>query len=133
MLARPHSLQRRALRRLLLWTAALAVLMAALAPAVAQAVMTGSGASWVEVCTAQGAKWISVDDAGDPSTSKAMHGLEHCPYCSLQLPTADLPPTPPAQLPAPVRVAMFPPAFEAAPRTLHAWVSAQPRAPPALA
>lgn len=128
-----HARHRHTTRRLLLWIAALAVLMAALAPAVAQALVSGNGAAWVEVCTAQGARWISVDDAGDPSTTKAMHGLEHCPYCSLQLPTADLPPTPPAALPAPVRVAAFPPAFAAAPRTLHAWVSAQPRAPPTCA
>ena len=113
-------------RRLATWIAALAVLLAALAPAISHAM----GSSWVEVCTVQGSKWVPVDDGGDAGQTDPAHALEHCPYCSLQLPALAVPPVTP-QLPLVVAPTdEFPLAFLAAPRTLHAWVSAQPRAPP---
>lgn len=116
----------RAHRRLASWIAALAVLVAALAPALSHAM----GSGWVEVCTVQGSKWVQVDDGGDAGQTAPAHAFEHCPYCSLHVPALAVPPVS-RQLPlvlAPTDE--FPLAFLAAPRTLHAWVSAQPRAPP---
>jgi hypothetical protein len=119
----------RAHRRIATWIAALAVLLAALAPAVSHALGSSLGEGWVLVCTAQGAKWVQPGDDSTPVTSPS---VEHCPYCTLHTPTIGMPPAPPAVLPAVDAATFVPPAFLAAPRTLHAWASAQPRAPPAL-
>lgn len=111
----------------------LVVLLASLAPSLSHALGAAQGPSWVEICTAQGSKWVQGDSA-DSGESKnapaAAHLLEHCPYCSIHTPALGLPPTP---LVVPLDLgheAEVPPAFLAAPRTSHAWVSAQPRAPP---
>lgn len=112
------------------WIAVLAVLMAALAPAISHALGSQGAASWVEVCSAQGSRWVQ-DDAqtGDPAPG-VEHALEHCPCCSIHPDALGLPPAPLQALPAPAPRHAVPQAFLAAPRTLHAWVSAQPRAPP---
>lgn len=117
-------------RRLTSWIAALAVLLASLAPSLSQALASATGLDWIEVCTAQGSKWIQAGDDGTERAPGAAHGLEHCPYCSLHTPTLGLPPAP--RLDAlPLRLShAIPRAFLAAPQTPHAWVSAQPRAPP---
>jgi hypothetical protein len=119
----------RAHRRLTSWIAALAVLLAALAPALSHALGSSPGEGWVLVCTAQGAKWVQPGDDNAPVTGPS---VEHCPLCTLHTPTIGMPPAPPAVLPVVDAAAFVPPAFLAAPRTLHAWASAQPRAPPAL-
>lgn len=117
---------RRAPRLLATWIAALAFLLAALAPTISHAV----GSSWVEICTAQGSKWVQADDGGDAGQPDAAHTLEHCPYCSLHVPTLGVPPTPEVLPSLLAPTDELPLAFLAAPRTLHAWVRAQPRAPP---
>lgn len=123
----------RASRRLCAWIATLAVLMAALAPAISQAVGARGAATWIEVCTAGGSRWIASDPAapaGEAPAPGLEHALDHCPYCSLHAPLADLPPAPAAALPDPGLDHVLPRAFLQAPRTLHAWRQAQPRAPP---
>lgn len=122
---------RRVTRLVASWIAVLAVLMAAIAPAVSHAVGSPGAASWVEVCTAQGSKWVQ-NDAGGDSIPDAEHALEHCPYCSIHPNAVGIPPAPLQDLPAAGLAHAVPQAFLAAPRTLHAWVSAQPRAPPHL-
>ena len=120
----------RAHSRLTSWIAALAILLASLAPSLSHALASATGASWVEICTAQGAKWIQADEDGAEPAPASANVLEHCPYCSLQAPTLGLPPATGWSQP-PLRLAQeLPLAFLAAPRTLHAWLSAQPRAPP---
>jgi Protein of unknown function (DUF2946) len=112
------------------WIAILAVLLASLAPTLAHAFRSDAGVSWIEVCTTQGAKWIQAGDDTPERAPATAHVIDHCPYCSLHTPTLALPPT---ATPAPALLPLsheVPPAFLAAPRTLHAWVSAQPRAPP---
>ncbi|MBX3607361.1 MAG: DUF2946 domain-containing protein [Piscinibacter sp.] len=106
--------------------AMLALLLMSLAPAVSHAL----GGTWTEVCTAQGSKWVrgEAKDAGDAPA--ALHGLEHCPLCSVHAPVLGLPPAVDLGVPAPETSIGVTPAFLAAPRTLHAWVSALPRAPP---
>ncbi len=118
--------------RLTSWIAVFAILLASLVPSLSQAMGFEKGMSWIEVCTAQGSKWVA-DDAGDsgtPATTK--HLLEHCPYCSIHSPALGMPPATISVAEAVDRGHEVPLAFLAAPRTLHAWVSAQPRAPPAL-
>lgn len=120
----------RAHRRLTSWIAALAILLASLAPTLSHALASATGANWIEVCTTQGSKWVQAGDDGAERAPASTHLLEHCPYCSLHAPTLGLPPVMErVHLPLPVGPAV-PPAFLSAPRTLHAWVSAQPRAPP---
>jgi hypothetical protein len=120
----------RAHRRLTSWIAALAILLAALAPALSHALASATGTNWIEICTTQGSKWIQAGEDGTERAPASSHLLEHCPYCTLQAPALGLPP---ATLldPLPLRLShAVPLAFLSAPRTLHAWVSAQPRAPP---
>lgn len=112
------------------WIAALAILLASLAPSLGHALALANGTTWIEICTTQGSKWIPAGKDGSQQAPASAHVLEHCPYCSLHAPTLGLPPA--TQL-APLPLALgqeLPLAFLAAPRTLHAWVSAQPRAPP---
>ena len=108
----------------------MAILLASLVPALGHAVSSATGADWIEICTTQGSKWIQ---AGEPSTEQpagSVHLLEHCPYCSLHTPTPGLAPvTDLVYLPLRLTHAV-PLAFLSAARTPHAWVSAQPRAPP---
>lgn len=112
----------------------LAMAMAALAPAVAQAVVAGAGnRDWVEVCSVSGVVWVkaaaaeSEHDAGSPMADGAMN----CPWCSLHGGAAGLLPqaqvaswhsTGPALLnrvnPAPIASAL--------------WRGAPARAPPHL-
>ena len=120
----------RAHRRLTSWIAVLAILLASLAPALSHALATATGTSWVEICTTQGSKWIQAGEDGSERSPASAHVLDHCPYCSLHAPTLGLPPaTLLGQLPLQLSHEV-PRAFLFAPRTLHAWLSAQPRAPP---
>ncbi len=116
--------------RLTHWIAALAVLLGALAPALSHAFAPSQGGTWVEVCTAQGSRWVQAESGSTEGTPTALHALEHCPYCSLHTPTLGLPPAPVTEPLASNLGEAVPLAFLFAPRTLHAWVSAQPRAPP---
>jgi hypothetical protein len=118
--------------RLTQWIAILAVLLASLAPTLGHALGNASGGSWVEVCTSQGSRWIQAAEDGSQHAPASAHLLEHCPYCSLHSPTFGLPPAPVTPLMASGVSHVVPLAFLAAPRTLHAWSSAQPRAPPLI-
>lgn len=120
----------RAHRRLTTWLAALAILFAALAPSLSHALASASGSDWIEVCTIQGSKWIATGEDGSERGPASAHVLDHCPYCSVHAPTLGLPPANDSVQPPSRRAHEVPLAFLAAPRTLHAWVSAQPRAPP---
>ncbi len=120
-----------AIRRLTSWTAILAVLLLSFAPLVSQALGPDQYGAWVEICSANGAKWVKAAD-GAPSVPKSAHALEHCPYCSVHVSALGMPPS--MALPMPDGARFDPPrAFVAAPYTLHAWRSAQPRGPPHLA
>lgn len=120
----------RATRRFAAWLAMFAMLLGALAPAVAQAVVASQGGpGWVQVCSASGMMWVEADALEDPAAGKPMaDASRHCSWCSLQG-AAGLPPAPsPAaalDLPAEPPKAHFRSASPAAP-----WPSAQSRAPP---
>lgn len=117
-----------------LWLAILAVAALSLMPTIshARAWAQGSG-SWTEICTAQGMKRIAPDadgTTGAGGTNAALHA-DHCAYCALGA-GAGLPPAPAAATPVPTGGAEVPLLFLHAPRTLHAWLAAPPRAPPLL-
>ena len=123
----------RSTHRLATWLATLALLLGALAPAVAQALVdTRSDAGWVEICSSSGMRWVQLNadaDPGDPASDEPMaDGSRHCPWCNLHGATG-LPPAPtltpllaplatvPQVPPSPVSFATF-------------WPAAPPRAPP---
>ncbi|MDZ7855821.1 DUF2946 domain-containing protein [Sphaerotilus sp.] len=110
----------------------MAILLASLAPSLSHALGSAKAASWIEICTLQGSKWIAEKTDDSPSAPTVSHVFEHCSFCSMHAATLGLPPS--AELvPLPIEGhGEFPPAFYAAPRTPHAWVSARPRAPPQL-
>ena len=125
----------RAHLRSLSWLALAAMLALALLPSVSHALRFAQGdpQSLAEICTPQGMRTVLVDggatDDNMPATAAA--GAD-CPYCSLCGHLAALPPASPSVLPPMVAEAAVPTLFLQAPRTLCAWASAQPRAPPVL-
>lgn len=115
------------------WLALVAILLMALAPVLSHALQVRGAATWSEVCTAQGARWVDVDGAlvgapADTHTTPAQV-FDHCPWCSLHSGDALLPRLP-AAVALPAGVDTVPRLFLAAPRTLFAWLAAQPRGPP---
>jgi hypothetical protein len=113
------------------WMALLAILLVSLAPVVAHAVGSGSRASWSEVCSAQGSKWIQIDAASPLELPAAVDASEHCALCLVNAHGLGLSPQPQGAILAQSGHGHdFPIAFLAVPRTPHAWVTAQPRAPP---
>jgi len=115
------------------WIACFAILLSALAPVISHAVQSTVPPGWIEICSVTGAKMVRADDAAPAkpgSDESQAHVFKHCPYCAVHTDHLGLPPAPLA------RVALMPLGFDVpelfllAPRTLFAWASAQPRAPP---
>jgi Protein of unknown function (DUF2946) len=124
-------------QRLLTWLALVAVLGMALLPTLSHALAfaRGDASRWAEVCTPQGMRLVAVDDsagAEDKTLPTASGQLEHCPLCALGAGAMAPPPAPLAVLWLPLAGAEPPTAFLQAPRTAHAWRSAQPRGPPSF-
>ncbi len=126
-------------RRLAAWIACFAILLAALAPSISQAVANAkqqSGSGWAEICSVAGIRFVQVVEDGTTedgkSAGKAMQ-MEHCAFCSTHAGSVGLPPTSPA-LPLPVAsgTAIFPALYYQSPAPLFIWSTAQSRAPPAL-
>jgi hypothetical protein len=121
-------------RQLIAWIACLAVLMGAVAPVLSHAFQPApGGAGWVEVCTAMGQQMVHIDGAAaEPSKGKQAddHARAHCPYCSSHAVQLGLPPASSPVLFVPTLHHGLPALFFAAPRTLFAWSTAQPRGPP---
>ncbi|MFN7727078.1 MAG: DUF2946 family protein [Rubrivivax sp.] len=122
----------RAYRRLATCIALLAIALASLLPSLRHAVAAASGSPWTEICTADGAKWVNADDDRSEPGSKPVSLQDPCPYGAFCTPALVLPSASRDILPPSPLRHHVPLAFLAAPRTLHAWVSAQPRAPPPL-
>lgn len=123
----------RSARQLIAWIACFAILMSTLAPVISQALRADPATPWTEVCTPLGAKLVRIDDATPGSPTQKLpggHPLQHCPYCTLH--AMGLPPAPASPLQLPVLSFGLPELFYAAPAPLHAWATAQPRAPPRL-
>lgn len=125
-------------RRFAAWIACFAILLAALAPSISQAVANAkqeSGSGWAEICSVAGIRFVQIDGgaADEKSGGKAMQ-MEHCAFCSTHAGSVGLPPTSPV---LPLLVAsgtvIFPSLYYQSPAPLFIWSTAQSRAPPALA
>lgn len=113
------------------WLALIAVLALALAPTVSRALASAHGeADWTEICTPLGLKLQAPADAGDEAPAAHLGQLEHCGFCGLSTGAAPLPVLASLGLPAATAAEALPALFLQAPRTLFAWLSALPRAPP---
>jgi hypothetical protein len=112
----------------------MAALSMAVMPTLAHALAFANGDDTTQICTPQGMKIVSLDpwsaEEGGAPTSQA--SLDHCPYGMLASGAAPLPASPSQWHAQAAGTAEAPPAFFQAPRTLFAWASAQPRAPPVL-
>jgi hypothetical protein len=123
-------------RRLWLWLVMAAVSFAALAPAVSQWLVSAGAPAWVQVCSAQGMRWVQATAPGlgqpdDGSGTTASH--DTCHYCQLSHHGAAPPPAAAPALLSPSAARVMPERFLSAAATSPVWLSAQPRAPPALA
>lgn len=116
------------------WIACIAILLSSLAPAIAHALQRDGQGAWAEVCTTSGSKVVSLDSglADEAPSLPAEHPLQHCPYCSLHAPALGMPPGSLAVPTLVPQLSAVPEPMLAAPRTLFAWATAQPRAPPRL-
>jgi Protein of unknown function (DUF2946) len=89
----------------------------------------GQATPWAEACTT-----MAMEPAGAMAsaadTGGLTHVLEHCSLCSLHSDTPAVLPGAAVALPLLALSDGPPPLFFLAARTPHAWVSAQPRAPP---
>lgn len=125
----------RAHRRLVTLIAVFAILVGSLAPVVSRVLAGGGPTEMAEYCTADGTVMVMLDDRDGHDghtggSSSGGHPFEHCPYCSSHAPALDLPPVAMVVRLVPGLSDAPPPARLFAPRTLHAWLTAQPRAPP---
>jgi hypothetical protein len=123
----------RTTHRFAAWLAMLAMLLGALAPTVAQAVVASQGGpGWVQVCSASGMVWVqadAIDGDGIASASESMaDASRHCPWCNLHG-AVGLPPAP-AQQPALALRAELPAAPFRSALPAPPWPTAQSRAPP---
>jgi len=104
------------------WLALLALVAAALAPTLTQAL--GSDV-WGQVCSAT----AKAGTGGNPAPADE-HAAAHCPYCALQLPALG-PPLSPVPLPVVRAAALVLPALpQGLQRHARIWAQASPRAPP---
>lgn len=123
----------RATHRFAAWLAMLAMLLGALAPTVAQAVVSAKGGpDWVQVCSASGMFWVRADGQEDKAAEggkSLVDAARHCPWCSLQG-AAGLPPASRADIAAFAGRSEVPaaPIRSATPAT--PWPTALSRAPP---
>ena len=116
------------------WLAIFALLLGCVAPTLTRAMPSGAGDGWRAICSSVGIRWVDPTGAATvgksaPAPSPQQMG-EHCPWCSLHTMALGLPPAPLPALPLLLLGHAVPQLFRAAPHTLHAWSSAQPRAPP---
>ncbi len=76
--------------------------------------------------------WVAASEgvADDEPSPMGGHGFKHCLFCGSHAAVMHGPPVTAVVLYVPHLTEARPPAFLFAPRTLHAWTSAQPRAPP---
>jgi len=71
----------RRLQRFASWIATFAIVLAALAPTVSQALVASglAGSGWIEVCSAQGTRWVASDEASPEAPFEHCEGV--CAYC----------------------------------------------------
>jgi hypothetical protein len=120
--------------RTLRWAALLALLMATLAPSVAQALRHARSEilPWSQLCSATGGKRVVFEpQSDDPSSNARMHALEQCGVCASQHGGWAPPPVAPVVALRPDLQALAPKPRPLPALVPFAWLLAQPRAPPA--
>lgn len=125
-------------RRLTTWFALWLLVLTALLPVAAQAMVTRQqGGEWLEVCTSTGMVRVA-PDAADSAQSASTDGQtgefnlgQHCPLCTLHDATLALPPVAFQFQPVPA-LADFPPAYYRSVQAASVWLAAPARAPPRL-
>ncbi len=110
-------------RRCAAWLACIAILFAALAPSISQALSTASSATQTEICSTGATKLVKV------TAGKALH-FQHCPFCATHAGSFALPPSASLAMPLPEARHSRPFLFYQSPRPLPIWTVAQSRAPP---
>lgn len=128
-----------ATRRLLAWCALVAMLMGAVAPGISRVVAAASPGNPIaladtlaEICTVGDGRGDAPAAVHAATPGHLKLHLDHCAYCHLAGDAPGLPVSCFMPMPAATIVALQPLLFLQAPRTLHAWRAAQPRAPPIL-
>jgi hypothetical protein len=123
----------RAHRRLTAWLAMLAMVLGALAPTVAQAVVASSDRDgWVQVCSVSGMMWVQIDADPAEGDSPMTAGSMDCPWCSVHGGAAGLPPVSGNAGPLQQQAEPLPVYFRSV--TLRGtWASGLARAPPLAA
>jgi hypothetical protein len=116
--------------RLAIWLALLALATSVLLPTLAHSGSHGGG-GFAEICTPQGLKLVPLAD-GEQAPPTATVLVDHCPFCAPAGAAALLPSAPATTVPVVIASAAAAPPFLQPLRALHAWASAQPRAPPVL-
>jgi hypothetical protein len=123
----------RLLRRTTAALACMAILLAALAPAISHA-LSDRGKShslWAEICSSAGLKLVKLElGPKAPAHGEPVSAFDHCPFCQTHGSMPGLPPTVSLSLPAYSGTFPLPELFYQAPRPLFVWASAQSRAPP---
>lgn len=114
-----------------IWVALLAILFSALAPTVSHALAAAAPAATLEMCTAQGYKLVQLPASdGGKAPVDLKHGMEHCAFCTIHGGGDGLLPPPAVALALHAGRDLYPSLFYNAPRALHTWSAANPRAPP---
>mgnify|MGYP000954888306 CR=1 FL=1 len=77
---------RPARRRVAAWIASFGILLAALAPALAQAFGPGAGSPvpWSEICSASGTGTTPDVESSTPGDGQTAHDAKHCAWCTSQ-------------------------------------------------
>ncbi|MCM8566404.1 DUF2946 domain-containing protein [Thauera linaloolentis] len=130
-------------KRLHAWLAIVAMLVAALAPAVSRAMVDAEGQFLIDICSAGGTHRFAIPAAdaglyldaalaeGDDSDGSLLESLSACPYCGSHAAGVGLPPMERTALLVAGGVSeRLPLLFLVAPRPLFAWSPSSPRAPP---
>ena len=115
------------------WLASIAMLFAALAPSVSQAMAVMSEDTWTEICSMSGTRFVKVTaatgDVSDYAPSDAGH-VDHCPLCATHAGSFALPPGAGCSIPLIDTRETHPFLFFQSPQPLAIWHLAQARAPP---
>lgn len=121
-------------KSIFVWVAACALLLAAAMSTLMRAMPLSGGVQFV--CSAASPQRVAAGEnatQSDPRPASPTQNLDdHCPWCALGTVVLGLPPAPLLVVPGLALRRALPLLFFGAPRTLHAWTSAQPRAPPRI-
>lgn len=122
-------------RKLNIWIACVAILFNMFAPSISHAISAVNGkGKLVEICSVNGSKFVSVDQGSPskPPTDKALHHIEHCPFCATHAGSFVMPVASTTLFSIVGGHDLFPPLFYHSPSPLFSWSRANPRAPPSV-